>query len=215
MNNFYYFRDFDITNFKKYIFSCAICLFLFFILLNTCEISAFEKMHLEIITFGNIDDKVLTYLSKNLEEIFSIKVYIGSCYDIPQYAYNQKRNQYLALLILDKIQPPKENQKILAIIDKDLYTSGLNFVFGQAEPNKGVCIISLTRLRQSYYGLKEDERLFLERALKEAVHEIGHLFNLGHCSNPKCVMHFSNSLLDTDIKDYHFCNNCKKYLFLR
>jgi hypothetical protein len=28
----------------------------------------------------------------------------------------------------------------------------------------------------------------------ETVHELGHLLNLGHCPNPRCVMHFSNSL---------------------
>ncbi|MCM8787351.1 MAG: archaemetzincin family Zn-dependent metalloprotease [Candidatus Omnitrophica bacterium] len=169
-------------------------------------------MSLEIITFGNIEEAVLNYLSKNLEEIFSTKVNIGGSYDIPRYAYAQMRDQYLALLILNALQTPKENQKILAIIDKDLYAEGLNFVFGEAEPKKGVCIISITRLRQSYYGLEEDRELFLKRALKEAVHEIGHLFGLNHCSNPKCVMHFSNSLLDTDRKDYHFCNNCIKIL---
>jgi len=70
----------------------------------------------------------------------------------------------------------------------------------------------LARLRQSYYGLKEDEDLFLKRTLKEAVHEIGHIFKLGHSSNPKCVMHFSNSLSDTDRKDCKFCNSCKRLL---
>jgi predicted Zn-dependent protease len=30
--------------------------------------------------------------------------------------------------------------------------------------------------------------LFAERALKEAVHELGYTFGLGHCGNPRCVM---------------------------
>jgi archaemetzincin len=171
------------------------------------------KIDIEITCFGQVEDYVLGYLKNNLSEIFKARVYRGKTYDLPDYAYNRERGQYLSSHILDSLAPAKDkNQKILAIIDKDLYVAELNFVFGEADPRKGVCIISVTRLRQSYYGIPEDKDLFLKRALKETVHEIGHLFNLGHCSNSKCVMHFSNSLFDTDKKDYNFCENCRKSL---
>lgn len=52
--------------------------------------------------------------------------------------------------------------------------------------------------------------MLLRRALKEAVHELGHLFNLGHCQNPLCVMYLSRGLSETGRKDYRFCDNCKK-----
>lgn len=188
-------------------------IFLFILILSISSLKntfASKKMQLEIITFGKIEDFVLEYLKEKLTEVFSVQVYIGSSFDLPEYAYNKKRNQYLATLILDKINPSSKEKKILAIIDKDLYAPELNFIFGQADPQKGVCIISLIRLHQAYYGLKENQDLFLLRSLKEAVHEIGHLLGLGHCPNPKCVMHFSNSLLDTDKKDYQFCASCKK-----
>ncbi|RMD53346.1 MAG: archemetzincin, partial [Nitrospirae bacterium] len=94
----------------------------------------------------------------------------------------------------------------------DLYADGLNFVFGEADILRGVAIISLTRLHQSFYGLPEDRGLFIERALKEAVHELGHLYGLRHCPDPHCVMHFSNSLLDTDKKSYKFCAICRRKL---
>lgn len=57
--------------------------------------------------------------------------------------------------------------------------------------------------------------LFHERALKEAVHELGHFYGFVHCVNPKCVMHFSNSLQDTDYKDSHFCPECTNKLYFR
>jgi archaemetzincin len=31
---------------------------------------------------------------------------------------------------------------------------------------------------------------------------------LGHCENPRCVMFFSNSLMDTDGKGFEFCLRC-------
>ncbi|TLX91314.1 MAG: hypothetical protein E6K97_02920 [Thaumarchaeota archaeon] len=36
--------------------------------------------------------------------------------------------------------------------------------------------------------------------VKECVHELGHIFGFVHCPNIECVMYFSNSLSDTDIK---------------
>lgn len=170
-------------------------------------------MNIEIVCFGQIGNIILDYLKKNLSEIFKTQVYIGKAYDPPEYAYNEKRRQYLSSVILDNLSKTRDkSQKILAIIDKDLYVPELNFVFGLADPLRSACIISTTRLKQTYYSLPEDKDLFLRRTLKEAVHEIGHLFNLNHCPDPSCVMHFSNSLLDTDRKDYNFCNSCKKLL---
>jgi len=169
-------------------------------------------MNIEIISFGQIESMVLDYLKDNLTEIFKATVLIGKTYALPEYAYNKKRRQYLASLILNSLSPSKDkNHKILAIIDKDLYVPDLNFIFGLADFSKGISIISTLRLKETFYDLCEDRHLFLKRSLKEAVHEIGHLLNLSHCPEPNCVMHFSNSLLDTDRKDYTFCKSCKKF----
>ena len=106
----------------------------------------------------------------------------------------------------------ESGDKCLGIVDVDLYAPGLNFVFGEADISSGVAIISLHRLRQERYGLPKDERLFQDRAIKEAVHELGHTFYLSHCKDVKCVMHFSNSLADTDIKGASFCHKCQQRL---
>jgi archaemetzincin len=101
-------------------------------------------------------------------------------------------------------------EKILAIVDHDLYVPELNFVFGEA--GQKVAVISLTRLRQEFYRLPQDQNLFYKRALTEAVHELGHTYGLGHCRNLHCVMFFSNSLMDTDRKGPEFCPECKTKL---
>jgi archaemetzincin len=44
----------------------------------------------------------------------------------------------------------------------------------------------------------------MRHLLEEAVHELGHIFRLSHCEKRGCVMHFSNSLNDTDFKNYYF-----------
>lgn len=90
------------------------------------------------------------------------------------------------------------NIKLLALCNFDAYSNGLNFVFDQAHRTGKVAAVYLPRLRQEFYRLEKNENLFLQRVLKEAVHEIGHAFGLGHCPISRCVMHFSNSISDTD-----------------
>ena len=85
----------------------------------------------------------------------------------------------------------------------------VEFVFGEADVASGVATVSLCRLRPEFYGQPPDSDLWEERAIKEATHEIGHLYGLVHCPNVKCVMHFSTSIEDVDRKKKTFCSFCK------
>ena len=85
-------------------------------------------------------------------------------------------------------------------------------VFGQAYVFGRVSAIYLPRLRQEFYGLKTNNPLFHQRIIKEAVHELGHARGLNHCNKSTCVMYFSNSLIDTDIKEDNFCDSCRTRL---
>jgi archaemetzincin len=166
-----------------------------------------------LVPIGEIDKKVIQILKDDLNKVFKKPVVIGKGMPEPNGAYDHKRNQYLSTAILNSIMEQKEYasyEKILGIVDHDLFVPELNFVFGQASPKAAV--ISFTRLRQTFYHLPEDQNLFRQRVLTEAVHELGHTFGLGHCGNPQCVMFFSNSLLDTDRKGSEFCPSCKNRL---
>jgi archaemetzincin len=121
-----------------------------------------------------------------------------SLYDAERMQFNASRvNRYLWRKYRGILQPPR--RLLLAVVGADGFVQGLNFVFGLASPGIGVASVYTRRLM--------GERL-KERLLKVAVHEVGHLLGLGHCSNPRCVMRFSNSLYELDEKGSEFCPVC-------
>ncbi|MGD0352917.1 MAG: archaemetzincin family Zn-dependent metalloprotease [Dehalococcoidia bacterium] len=163
---------------------------------------------------GDFDKNVPEELKGRLKQTFGCPVEIAlEDYNLEK-AYDSKRKQYLATKLLSQLKKAgvAKGEKVLGIVDVDLYAPGLNFIFGQADITAGTAAISLCRLRQEYYGSATDDVLFLDRTTKEAVHELGHTFGLEHCSNAKCVMHFSNSLSDTDLKQAAFCSRCRPKL---
>ena len=178
-------------------------------------------------------DKDLSFLEKALLKEFNASfsssiVIAPPIKQIPEQQelllFDNQRNQWKSTAVLrwlsdryKKLNYSKETRrttktKILAICDFDAYSDKLNFVFGEAYLDGSICAIYLPRLRQEFYGLNADKSLFYQRMVKEAVHELGHAFGLSHCENIKCVMHFSNSLPDTDIKTNHLCNVCRGHL---
>lgn len=162
----------------------------------------------------NIADLIMQKLKDRVGTIFHCPVRVEEGLSDVAQAYNPDRKQYLSSQLLEALGKAERESRVVGIADVDLYVPRLKFVFGEANVTSGTAVVSLTRLRQEYYGLAPDETLFLERATKEIVHELGHTFGLGHCANNKCVMHFSNSLADTDLKEAHFCNMCRPKIIL-
>jgi archaemetzincin len=172
-------------------------------------------MNIDLVPVGDTDPGVLRELKGGLKTIFGCPVQIGDTIPIPGQAFDPARNQYLSDALIDSLRQHKnKSAHLLGITEVNIYTRGLNFVFGQADSTGRVAVISLYQLRGENYGLPGDKSILVERSLKEAVHELGHTLGLEHCRDGSCVMHFSNSLIDTDVKGSFFCSRCQPKLIV-
>jgi archaemetzincin len=59
-------------------------------------------------------------------------------------------------------------------------------------------------------GEKPDDELLGRRMMKEAVHELGHVFGLRNCAEQECVMYLPRNLKELDKKSDSFCLSCQK-----
>lgn len=172
-------------------------------------LNSLTELKIYIAICDEIPAEIIPNLKKYIEEIYNMKTEIINISVNLQKAYNKKRNQYHATILLNEIQKksPKDTFRLLALVDKDLYTEGLNFIFGQACGK--FCIVSINRFKPCLWMNKKQEmEILFSRVLKTSIHEIGHTFGLLHCDNPKCVMFFSNWIGDTDRKSHEFCPTC-------
>lgn len=168
-------------------------------------------MTIALVPSGGIDPEVMTALKKGIRDAFGKEPAVLDPAEDPAYALDEGRGQYLASSILKRLSGAAEYagyERVLMVVDLDLYAANANFVFGEAAGR--VAVVSIARLKESFYGLEDDAALFLKRAATEAVHELGHTYGLGHCYTAPCAMFFSNSIVDTDRKSPFFCRACAK-----
>jgi archaemetzincin len=126
------------------------------------------------------------------------------------FAWNLKRNQYWSTALLKRLlEEVTAGSRILGITALDLYVPVLTFVFGEAQVGGSAAIVSLHRLRNEFYGLPPEPSVLLERAIKEALHELGHTYGLRHCSHWQCVMASSHAVERLDTRSAVFCDACR------
>jgi archaemetzincin len=174
---------------------------------------AAASLAIRLIAVGSLPPVLLGFLQEGLARELDAAVRLEGNLPLPADC-PEGRSQYPGAPFLAALAKTRSTGKelTLGVTGVDLTVPGLNFVFGLADPRGRCAVISLARLYPEFYGQPRDPRRFKERAVKEAVHELGHLLGLDHCPDPACVMAFSNSLADTDRKRPGFCANCRKRL---
>ena len=171
-----------------------------------------SKQSIQIISFGHFENNLLTKISDDLTEQFTLPViFVESHLDLSEF-YDPIRRQYNANKILKKIDTLYffKALKTIGLLEVDLFIPVLTYIFGQAVFKGNTGIASLYRLKNEQYGIKPDEKLLFERFNKVIIHELGHTFGLVHCHNPTCVMRSSTYVEDIDQKEHSLCTSCRE-----
>lgn len=108
-----------------------------------------------IIAVDRVPAEVGDWLKLGLPRAFALPCRSGRPLPHPSFAWNAQRRQYLADAVLNRVDRGS-SLCALAVADLDLYVSGLNFVFGLADPAIRRAIVALPRLRQTYYRLTDE-----------------------------------------------------------
>ena len=169
---------------------------------------------LAIAPLGPAPSEILDGVETSLGRAFALATQRLAPLAEPLPAYSPARGQwssaeFLRLLLASL---PDGAFRLLGITERDLFVPVLSFVYGQAQLDGSVAVVSLARLRAEFHGLAPDPPALERRAAVEAVHELGHTFGLVHCAVRSCPMSLSIDLVDLDRKTAEPCAACSALL---
>lgn len=159
---------------------------------------------------GPIETRHIPPIQAALRDSFGFSTHVAPLLDDVSFAFHYGRQQFHSTAILDRLaqELPPECLKVLGITAVDLFIPILTHVYGEAQLGGTSCIISTYRLDEGSVHPSFEQQC-INRLIKEAVHELGHTFNLRHCRDPACIMHYCRSLHDVDRKSLELCRYCR------
>jgi len=166
------------------------------------------KEHILISPIGSFDARLIKRVGREVQRVSGYTASPAIIIQDIEFAYDQSRAQHHSTLILQKLArlASPRTVKILAITRVDLFIPILTHVYGEAQMGGKACIVSTHRLNE---GLKSGiSEMFCQRVVKEAIHELGHTFNLRHCKDHACCMHYCRTIKDVDRKSDQLCRYC-------
>lgn len=179
--------------------------------LSTTQIShnsISRSEHIIISPIENFRPDLLKLIVRKVHRIFGYRTKIKPLMQNVDFAFDHDRQQHFSTAILERMASlaPTTAIKILAITKLDLFIPILTHVYGEAQLGGTACIVSTHRLNEGL-GTSFSE-IFYKRVVKEAIHELGHTFNLRHCRDQTCNMHYCRSIKDVDRKSDQLCRYC-------
>lgn len=166
-----------------------------------------------IAPLGDFDAQLLERLSQDIQRVFGL---LAAVRPIPlslAFAFDAGRRQYHSTPVLQRLSAaaPDDALKVLALVEVDLFIPILTYVYGEAQIGGRACMVSTCRLNAGS-GARYLSEKAAGRIVKESLHELGHTFNLRHCREPACLMHYCRSEADVDRKSDDLCRYCRVLL---
>ena len=173
-----------------------------------------ETKQVGVVAVGDAPSMAVKVIAAHVTGYLNLPADTLSPWKLPREAYDPKRLQYNAARLLQAFESKRLDtyNKVIAVFDVDLFVPIFTHVFGEAMLGGKVALVSLYRLGKAYGSDAPEFSTVLERAAKIALHELGHLFNIMHCTDERCLMRFAGNLDDLDLIPFQFCRYCTTFL---
>lgn len=173
-----------------------------------------KKKSVGVIPVGDVPENTLQVIAEYITGRFKLTTQILPPLEQPEYAFDERRLQYNAGIIIEAMEAMQfgNHDKVIGVLNKDLFIPIFTHVFGEARQGGKCGLVSLFRLMKNPDGSTPTKSLLDKRAVKVALHELGHLLDLLHCEHKKCLMHFSGGVDEVDNMSLELCEYCTIYL---
>lgn len=174
-----------------------------------------QKISIAVQPYKGFNATQTKLVAKNLTQEFGAKVTILPSIPLPKEAYYKPRSRYRAGKLLDHLAEKADGKfdKIIGLTHKDISTTNGDVfdwgIFGLGSLGGSPCVVSTFRLR----ARGASEKLFLQRLVRVATHEVGHTLGLPHCPDGQCNMvDAKGSILSVDQGTGKLCKRCTKQI---
>ena len=165
-----------------------------------------------IVPLGDMADLEPNIIAAHVAGYLNLEALVLPPLALPSGTLDRQRLQYNAGKMITALEngPYNDYLKLVGVVSVDIFLPIFTHVFGEAQLGGKWALVSLSQLRPPP-AIQSSTSLY-ERVAKIALHEIGHLFNLQHCENTGCLMHFSGGLEDLDRLPIYYCRYCRAFL---
>lgn len=167
-----------------------------------------------VVPLGEVPHIVPAVIAAHISGYFNLEAEVLETRPIPAVALDTGRLQYDVARILTVLEAERFDgfAKIVAVTEVDLFVPVFSYVVGESRLGGPCAVVSLYRLSDTSPAAEPPEATILERAAKVALHELGHLFDLAHCSDLRCLMCVSGGTDDLDRRTLNLCRYCNRFL---
>jgi archaemetzincin len=172
-----------------------------------------KKRIIGVVPVGDVPELAPKVIAAHIIGFLKLAAEILAPAQPPAAAFDESHGRYNAAKILScfKSGPYDNYDKVIGVLNVDLFIPTFAYVFGEAKQGGKHALVSLFRLQKEKEGHNPPSAILYERAAKVALHELGHLYNLTHCEDKNCLMHYSGGLADLDTIPLYFCRYCNTY----
>ena len=165
---------------------------------------------LDFVPMGRLDGELLRDIAERTAQVYGVPYRLATKgMPLPEEALEIRTGKYRADALLRELKHRRPGGGVhrLGITEAEVSIEDWNFVFGLAEMPGSTAVMSLAKLRPKRSS-RESDALLRQRAVKIAVHELGHTFGFRHCGDERCVMSYTETAAGVDRTGETFCSKC-------